>query len=111
MVRAIRLNDETPLAQNLAKILHLSCSEAVDEARRMSAEERAELTVYCYSRAHLRDKSLAMAALCAPEVLALKSSNEIAANLLAQAAAFAQVKPNRISLHYPRVTLAQGQHA
>ncbi|MDB5508913.1 MAG: hypothetical protein JWL93_1382 [Hyphomicrobiales bacterium] len=110
MVRANRLNDETPLAQNLAKILHQSCSEAVEEARHMSADDRAELAVFCYSRAHLRDKGLAMAALCAPEVLALKSSNEIAANILAQAAAFAQVTPNRVSLHYPRVSLAYGHH-
>lgn len=96
MARAVRLIDETPLAQNLAKVLHLSCAEAIDEARSISADGRAELAVYCYSRAHLRDKGL--------------SSNEIAANLLAQAAAFAQVRPSRISLHYPRVTLAHGQH-
>jgi hypothetical protein len=76
----------------------------------MSSDGRAELAVYCYSRAHLHDKGLAIAPLCAPEVLALKSSNEIAANLLAQATAFAQVKPSRISLHHPRVTLAHGQH-
>jgi hypothetical protein len=110
MARAVRLIDETPLAQNLAKVLHMNCAEAVEEARHMSPEGRAELAVFCYSRAHLRDKGLAMAPLCAPEVLALKSSNEIAANLLAQAAAFAQATPNRISLHYPCVTLARGQH-
>lgn len=111
MVRAIRLNDETSLAQNLAKVLHRSCSETVAMARDMPAEERAELAIYCYSRAHLRDKGLAMAALCAPDVLALKSSHEIAVHLLAQAAAFAQVTPDRISLHGRRVTLARSHHA
>jgi hypothetical protein len=110
MVRPIRLNDESPLAQNLAKVLHLTCAEAVGEAQRMSAEERAEVAIYCYSRAHLRDKGLAIAFVCAPEVLARKSSNEIAANLLAQAAAFAQMSPPRISLHHPRVTLSYGQY-
>jgi hypothetical protein len=73
----------------------------------MSPEDRAELAIFCYSRAHLRDKGLALAVLCAPEVIALKSSHEIAANLLAQAAALAHVTPNRISLHHPRVSLAQ----
>ena len=110
MVRAVKLIDETPLSQNLAKVLHMNCAEAVEEAGLMSAEGRAELAIYCYSRAHLRDKGLAMAALCDPELLAMLSSNEIAANLLAQAAAFAQASPSKISLHHPRVTLSHGRH-
>lgn len=110
MIRAMRYQDETSLALNLANVLQLTPDGAREATTHLPSEQRAELALFCYARAHLREKGLAIATLCGTGDLIARSSIEIAASLIAQAASFAQANPHAARRSNFPVTLFHGQH-
>ena len=110
MIHNRRYEDETPLSRNLALVLHSNLEDVCDAVRQLPATQRSELAVYCHTRAHLREKGLAIASLCDPSDLVTASSAQIAESLLAQAASFARANSNTRVRSNSRVTLYRGQH-
>lgn len=111
MPATTRTEDQTPLARNLSMVLKAGVEEAQQIAASLSAAERAELALYCYSRAHLHEISLAISSLCDHASLARSSNNVIAASLLAQSLEFSRIARQANGGSTRRVSLYQAVRA
>jgi hypothetical protein len=96
------------LDEVLARLLRANAQDVPDIVSQLSARERAVLAKFCYSRAHLHEIGLAIAATCDLHALMHVSSSTAAGNVL-----FAQSrerpKPMQRATSGPRgrITLAK----
>jgi hypothetical protein len=67
----------------LERVTQARLDDALEIASHVENRMRARLAIYCYVRGHLRDKGLAIAALCPMKDLAAESSQHVAENILA----------------------------
>jgi hypothetical protein len=69
----------------LERVTQARLDDALEIASHVENRIRARLAIYCYVRGHLREKGLAIAALCPMKDLAAESSPHVAENILALA--------------------------
>lgn len=67
----------------LERVIQSPLGAAADLAAALDEPARARLAVFCYSRVHLRDKGIVIAAGCRPSDIARESSPQVADQLLA----------------------------
>lgn len=74
----------------LERVTQAGLDDALDIASHVENRVRARLAIYCYVRGHLREKGLAIAALCPLKDLTAESSPHVAENILALATRVAE---------------------
>ena len=77
--------EEFPFVPALERIISAPFRDVAEIAMAVDDRTRARLAIFCFSRAHLREKGIAIAAACRLSDLIAESSPQIAENVVAHA--------------------------
>jgi hypothetical protein len=104
---APQINDDTVVPEELVGLLlHATETTIFGLTEKFTAEERANLAVFCYHKAHLRRTGLALAATCDLATLVRQWGSVLGGAVFAQSREHSEPSPVRM-VNRPKITLAR----
>jgi hypothetical protein len=106
-----QLDDDTFVPDELIGRLHRATETTISGLLdRFTAQERANLAVYCYRKAHLHRIGLMIAATCDLPALVQQLGTVLGQAVFTQSREIAAV-PDQVRTHRPKITLARSAGA